>query len=79
MRKFDKFLKENDAKRVRANRKAQDEIKLREQKELERQVCVKLVRYSSIAVWHRAQPNGKVQDDIKLREKKDLERQVEWE
>jgi len=36
VRKFDKFLKDNDAKRVRANRKAQEEIKLRESKELEK-------------------------------------------
>ncbi|KAI9009606.1 hypothetical protein BC832DRAFT_551910 [Gaertneriomyces semiglobifer] len=33
--KFEKFLKENDAKRQRANLKAQTEIKLREQKEQE--------------------------------------------
>jgi len=38
VRKFDKFLKDNDAKRVRANRKAQEEVKLREQKEAERQL-----------------------------------------
>lgn len=36
VRKFEKFLKENDAKRVRANRKAQEEIKLREQKQAEK-------------------------------------------
>ena len=36
VRKFEKFLKENDAKRVRANRKATEEIKLRGQKEEER-------------------------------------------
>eukprot|EP00741_Cyanophora_paradoxa_P008900 tig00001408_g8616.t1 len=33
--KFEKFLKENDAKRMRAHRKAAEEIKLREAKELE--------------------------------------------
>ena len=33
VRKFDKFLKENDAKRVRANRKAMEEVKLRDQKD----------------------------------------------
>eukprot|EP00002_Diphylleia_rotans_P034398 TRINITY_DN7380_c0_g1_i1.p1 TRINITY_DN7380_c0_g1~~TRINITY_DN7380_c0_g1_i1.p1 ORF type:complete len:328 (+),score=100.08 TRINITY_DN7380_c0_g1_i1:57-1040(+) len=33
--KFDKFLKDNDAKRSRANKRAADEIKLREQKESE--------------------------------------------
>ncbi|KAJ1329958.1 hypothetical protein BSLG_009850 [Batrachochytrium salamandrivorans] len=33
--KFDKFLKENDAKRMRALKKSMDERKLREQKELE--------------------------------------------
>merc|ERR1711907_510706 len=35
VRKFDKFLKDNDAKRVRANRKAAEEIKLRDLKEQE--------------------------------------------
>lgn len=35
MLKFEKFLKENDAKRQRANLKAQTERKLREQKEIE--------------------------------------------
>lgn len=33
--KFDKFLRENDAKRARANKKASEEIKLREQREQE--------------------------------------------
>eukprot|EP00966_Prymnesium_polylepis_P142825 3297789-Prymnesium_polylepis.1 len=36
VRKFDKFLKDNDAKRVRASRKAAEEEKLREQKEIEK-------------------------------------------
>ena len=36
VRKFDKFLKDNDAKRMRANRKALEEVKLREQKEIEK-------------------------------------------
>jgi len=36
VRKFDKFLKDNDAKRVRANRKAFEEIKVREAKESEK-------------------------------------------
>jgi len=36
VRKFDKFLKDNDAKRVRADRKVQEEKKSREQKESER-------------------------------------------
>jgi len=36
VRKFDKFLKDNDAKRVRADRKVQEEKKSREQKENER-------------------------------------------
>ena len=40
VRKFDKFLKENDAKRVRANRKALEEVRTREAKELERQALV---------------------------------------
>lgn len=35
MLKFEKFLKENDAKRQRANTKAQTERKTRELKELE--------------------------------------------
>lgn len=37
VRKFEKFLKENDAKRIRANRKAVEEIKLKELKESEKQ------------------------------------------
>merc|ERR1719440_2183335 len=37
VRKFDKFLKDNDAKRVRANRKAEEEVKLRKQKEREKE------------------------------------------
>ena len=41
VRKFDKFLKDNDAKRMRANRKALEEVKLREQKETEKQQLVK--------------------------------------
>lgn len=36
MRKFDKFLKDNDAKRVRADRKVQEEKKARDQKETEK-------------------------------------------
>ena len=36
VRKFDKFLKDNDAKRVRADRKVQEEKKARDQKENER-------------------------------------------
>ena len=36
VRKFDKFLKDNDAKRVRADRKVQEEKKARDQKEMER-------------------------------------------
>ena len=36
VRKFEKFLKENDAKRIRANRKAQEEIKLQELKNAEK-------------------------------------------
>ena len=38
--KFDKFLHDNDAKRVRANRKAIEEVKLREIKEIERLALV---------------------------------------
>jgi hypothetical protein len=41
VRKFEKFLKENDAKRIRANRKALDEIKLKELKESEKQKMTK--------------------------------------
>jgi len=37
VRKFDKFLKDNDAKRVRADRKVQEEKKAAEQKEREKQ------------------------------------------
>lgn len=33
--KFTKFLQDNDAKRAKANKRAQDEIKLREEKERE--------------------------------------------
>ena len=43
VRKFDKFLKDNDAKRVRADRKVQEERKARDQKEnekLEVRVCL---------------------------------------
>ena len=36
VRKFDKFLKDNDAKRVRANHKAIEENRAREQKDLEK-------------------------------------------
>ena len=41
VRKFEKFLKENDAKRIRANRKALEEIKLKELKESEKQKMTK--------------------------------------
>lgn len=40
MGKFDKFLHENDAKRVRANRKSVDEVRTREAKEVERRALV---------------------------------------
>lgn len=43
VRKFDKFLKDNDAKRVRASRKAAEEEKLREQKEVEKLELMKLL------------------------------------
>ncbi|KAJ3151414.1 hypothetical protein HDU86_006114 [Geranomyces michiganensis] len=51
--KFEKFLKENDAKRQRANLKAQTEKKLREQKEqelytLQRQLHQEQLKYSNI-------------------------------
>ena len=41
VRKFEKFLKENDAKRIRANRKVAEEIKLKELKEGEKQKMTK--------------------------------------
>ncbi|KAL3911044.1 MAG: hypothetical protein SGPRY_008843, partial [Prymnesium sp.] len=41
VRKFDKFLKDNDAKRVRASRKAAEEEKQQEQKELEKTELMK--------------------------------------
>ena len=41
VRKFDKFLKDNDAKRVRADRKVQDEKKALHQKEQEKQNLLK--------------------------------------
>eukprot|EP00276_Gloeochaete_wittrockiana_P002810 CAMPEP_0184671828 /NCGR_PEP_ID=MMETSP0308-20130426/85733_1 /TAXON_ID=38269 /ORGANISM="Gloeochaete witrockiana, Strain SAG 46.84" /LENGTH=311 /DNA_ID=CAMNT_0027119029 /DNA_START=72 /DNA_END=1004 /DNA_ORIENTATION=+ len=43
--KFEKFLKENDAKRTRAQRKAVDEIKLREAKESEIQILEGQLRH----------------------------------
>ncbi|KAI8907472.1 hypothetical protein DFJ77DRAFT_180125 [Powellomyces hirtus] len=51
--KFEKFLKENDAKRQRANLKAQTEKKLREQKEqelstLQRQLHQEQLKYANI-------------------------------
>ncbi|KAJ3156359.1 hypothetical protein HDU89_004141 [Geranomyces variabilis] len=51
--KFEKFLKENDAKRQRANLKAQTEKKLREQKEqelfaLQKQLHQEQLKYSNI-------------------------------
>ena len=43
MRKFDKFLKDNDAKRVRADRKVQEEKKASVQKETEKNDQQKLL------------------------------------
>ncbi len=44
VRKFDKFLKDNDAKRVRADRKVQEERKAAEQKEREKQELMLLLQ-----------------------------------
>jgi hypothetical protein len=44
MKKFDKFIKENDAKRQRALLKAQTERKMTEQKEMERQTLLDLLK-----------------------------------
>ena len=47
VRKFDKFIKENDTKRMRANKRASEEVKLRDKKEVERQQLIAdLARYS---------------------------------
>ena len=50
VRKFDKFLKENDAKRVRANRKAMEEVKLRDQKDRDLQVLLTIIMTIVLAV-----------------------------
>ena len=57
VRKFEKFLKENDAKRVRANRKAQEEIKLREQKQAEKVVMTEQLE-------EQEQKRNQLQDEL---------------
>jgi chromosome segregation ATPase len=44
VQKFDKFLKDNDAKRVRADRKVQEERKAAEQKEREKQELIQFLQ-----------------------------------
>ena len=63
MRKFDKFLKDNDAKRMRANRKALEEVKLREQKEAEKQQLMKECglqqkKKEELQAWHEPLPRS---------------------
>jgi len=64
VRKFDKFLKDNDAKRVRADRKVQEERKAAEQKEREKQeLLVVLEREDEkrLALKEEVEAKGKYQ------------------
>lgn len=64
VQKFDKFLKDNDAKRVRADRKVQEERKAAEQKEREKQELIQFLHREEqkrLALKAEVEKNSKYQ------------------